>query len=335
MADAYLTLADLAKRQKYGGGIDDIIEVLSETNPILKDAPAVEGNLPTGNRTTQRTSQPTGTLRGINEGVETQKSTTAQFDDACALIEDWSAIDEEEIRIAGDKARYRATEDDAFVAGMTMTFANNVFYGNSLTNPKAMHGLTPRFNSLSGSTSAQIINAGGTGSDNTSVWIIKWSPVTAHLIYPKGTQAGLVTTDLGKIPWTISSKHLMAWVTQFVWHIGLAVRDSRYVARVCNIDLSDLTADASSVADLLHKMLDAYYTVPSADIGKMTKTFVYCGKTVAKFLHKQAMNKFNVNLTLETVAGKPVTNFMGAPVHICDAIKPTPSALTTYEDLVS
>ena len=335
MADTYLTLADLAKRQKYGGGIDDVIEVLSESNPIIKDAPAVEGNLPTGNRTTMRSSEPTGTLRGINEGVETQKSTTEQFNDTCALLEDWSAIDEEEIRIAGDKAEFRVTEDTAFVSGMTKTFANLVIYGNSLTSPKSMHGLTPRFNSLTGTKAAQVINAGGVGLDNTSVWIIKWSPVTAHLIYPKGTKAGLTRTDLGLIPWTISSKHLRCWVTQFVWHIGLAVKDWRYVARVCNIDLSDLMADASSGADLLDKMLDAYYTIPSEDIGKMSKTFVYCGKTIAKFLHKQAMNKFNVNLTLETAAGKTFTRFLDAPVRICDAIKPTPSATTTYEDLVS
>lgn len=320
MADAYPTLLDVAKQSKYGGGIDDVIEVLSESNPIVKDAPAMEGNLPTGNRTTQRTTRPTGTLRTVNEGVDSEVTTTAQFDDTCALFEAWSKIDEEEVRLCGDKAKFFRNTEDAFVAGMTDKFAYYLLYGNSLTDPKSMHGLQPRFASTTGTTGANVITAGGSGSDNTSVWIVKWSPVTAHLIFPKGTKAGIQINDLGLQPTIVSSKNIMMYMTQYVWHIGLAVKDWRYIARVCNIDISDLTSDASAGADLLDKMLDAYYTVPSQDIGKMTKTFVYCNKTVAKYLHKQAMNKFNVNLTLESAAGKPVTYFLDAPVKIVDQI---------------
>lgn len=317
MADVYVTLADLAKRQKYGGGIDDIIEVLSASNPILQDAPVVEGNLPTGHRTTQRTTLPSGTFRGINEGVDTERSTTKQVDDTCALLEGYSAIDEELVRIAGDRAKFRASEDDAFIAGLSNTAATKIFEGNSNTTPKEFLGLEARYSSLG----TYCLSASGSGTDNTSIWIIKWSPLTAHLIFPKGTKGGLESKDLGLIPWEDSNnKHYMAWVTQFIWHLGLTIRDYRYVARVCNIDTSELTSDASAGTDLMDKMLDAYYTVPSQDLGKMAKTFVYCNKTVAKYLHKQAMNKANVNLTLREAAGKVVTHFLEAPIHICDAI---------------
>jgi hypothetical protein len=329
MSDVYMTLADLAKRRKYGGGIDSVIEMLAETNPILDDAPVVEGNLPTGHRSTQRATLPTGTWRQINQGVDTEKSTTIQVDDTCGVLEGYSAIDDELVRLSGDKGKFRASEDDAFIAGLSNSASDAIFYASSLTDPEKMHGLAPRYASTTGSTANYIITGGGSGSDNTSVWIIKWSPLTCHLIYPKGTKAGIESEDLGKIPWLDSSnKHYQAWVTHYTWHLGLALRDYRYVARVCNIDLSDLTADASSGADLLDKMIDAYYTIPTADLGKMAKTFVYCNKTVAKFLHKQAMNKSNVNLTLETVAGKRVTHFLEAPVHICDSI-------TSAETLVS
>jgi hypothetical protein len=327
MADSYLTLLDLAKRSKFGGGIDDVIEVLSASNPIVNDAPAREGNLPTGNRTTVRATEPTGHYRAINEGVETQKSTTNQFDDTCALIEDWSAIDEEEIRISGDKAKYRATEDDAFVSGLTKKFATGIFYDDIRTDQKGMHGLTPRYNSLSGSTATNIINASG-ASNLTSIWFVKWSPTTAHLIYPKGTKGGIQSEDLGLIPWTISSKHLRAWVTQYVWHVGLAVKDYRYISRICNIDYTALTDDAATGADLLRKMISAYYKVPTEDIGKSSKTFIYCNKTIAEYLHVQAMNKSNVNLTLDNVAGQPVTRFLGIPVHVCDNITNAETAVS-------
>lgn len=329
MSDVYMTLADLAKRQKYGGGIDDVIEMLAETNPILNDAPVVEGNLPTGHRSTQRATLPTGTWRTINKGVDTEKSTTIQVDDTCGLLEGYSAIDDELVRLSGAKAKFRASEDDAFISGLSNTAADAIFYANSKTDPEKMHGFVPRYASTTGTTSSYVITGGSTDTDNTSVWIIKWSPLTCHLIFPKGTKAGIESEDLGKIPWEDSnSKHYQAWVTHYIWHLGLAVRDYRYVCRICNIDVSNLTADAASGADLLDKMVDAFYTVPTQDLGKMARTFVYCNKTVAKFLHKQAMNKANVNLTLDNVAGKMVTNFLGAPVHICDAI-------TSAEDLVS
>ena len=66
IGNEYLTLVDWAKRTKPGGGIDQIIEVLAASNPIIADANVMEGNLPTGHRSTQRTSLPTRiTSRGL------------------------------------------------------------------------------------------------------------------------------------------------------------------------------------------------------------------------------------------------------------------------------
>jgi len=96
--------------------------------------------------------------------------------------------------------------------------------------------------------------------------------------------------------------------------------DYRYVIRLCNIDYTALTADAASGVDLLDKMLDAYYARPTMDLGNMAKTMIYCNKTIAKFLHKQAMNKTNVNLTLDSAAGKPIVSFLDAPIRVCDNI---------------
>lgn len=47
----------------------------------------MEGNLPTGNQTTQRTSIPTPTLRRINRGADNVKSTTRQITDTCSMLE--------------------------------------------------------------------------------------------------------------------------------------------------------------------------------------------------------------------------------------------------------
>jgi len=324
IGSTFLTLADWAKRLKPGGGIDEIIEVLASSNPILQDAAVLEGNLVTGHRSTQRTTLPTGTWRMLNQGVAGTKGTTEQVDDTCGMLEGLSQIDVDLAILNGNQAAFRASEDDAFVAGLSAQAATAIFYGNTKLNPEQMHGFAPRYAALG----TYVLDGGGSAT-NTSVWIITWGPKTCHLIFPKGSKAGLVSEDLGKqlVPDSTlladsgaTLNRFLAYVTRFQWKLGLSVRDYRYIARVANINVNLLTGDAATGADLLDKMIDAFYVRPSVDLGNMAKTFVYCNKTVAKFLHKQAMNKSNVNLTLDNVAGKMVTNFLGAPVHVCDAI---------------
>jgi len=318
----YLTLLDYAKRESPGGGIDEIIEVLAASNPIIADANVMEGNLPTGHRSTQRTTQPTGTWRLLNYGVAPEKSTTKQVDDQCGILEAYSKLDVDVASLNGNEAAFRASEDNAFIAGLNSTVATALFYGNQKLNPEQMHGLSPRYGALtSGEYDDQIINGGGSGSDNTSVWIITWGPQTCSLIYPKGSTAGLVAEDMGKQLVTDSSGLMYtAYVTKFQWKLGLMLRDYRYVIRICNIDNSALTADAASGADLLDKIIDAYYARPTVDLGNMAKTFIYCNKTIAKFLHKQAQNKSNVNLSIDDPVGKPVVRFLDAPIRVCDNI---------------
>ncbi len=321
LTSTYLTLLDYAKREAPGGGIDQIIEVLAASNPIVADANVMEGNLPTGHRSTQRTTQPTGTWRLLNYGVAAEKSTTKQVTDNCGILEAYSKLDVDVASLNGNEPAFRASEDNAFIAGMNSTVATALFYGNQGLDPEQMHGLSPRYALTTGEYGSQIINGGGSGSDNTSVWVVTWGPQTCSLIYPKGSKAGLTAEDMGKQLVTDSNSLMYtAYVTKFQWKLGLCLRDYRYVIRIANIDYSDLTVDATAGADLMDKLVDAYYARPSIDLGNMAKTFIYCNKTIAKFLHKQAQNKSNVNLTIDSPAGKPIVSFLDAPIRVCDNI---------------
>lgn len=317
----FLTLADWAKRQDPGGGVADVIEVLAESNSILQDANILEGNLPTGHRSTQRTTQPSGTWRLLNQGVVETKSTTEQVDDGCGMLEAYSAVDVALANLNANSGAFRASEDDAFSQGLSEDAVDVVIYGNSKLNPEQPHGLAPRYNLTTGTTGSQIITGGGSGDDNTSVWLITWGPKTTTLIYPKGSTAGLKMQDLGERPWDDASGNpYQAYVTHFQWYLGLAVPDYRYNIRICNIDVSELTADGATGTDLMLKMVTAFYARPTMSIGNMTRTYWYCNKTVAEYLHHQASNKSNVNLTIDNPAGMPIVSFLGAPVHVCDAI---------------
>ena len=324
LSTKFLTLADWAKRVDPDGGVADVIEQVAETNDFLMDASMIEGNLPTGHRSTQRTTQITGTWRQINQGVAESKSTTRQVDDGTGQLTAYSAVDVTLATLNGNAQRFRASEDQAFILGLGEDATDAIIYGNAGVNPEQPHGLAPRYNSLTDTVGAagNVINAGGSGSDNTSVWLITWGPKTTTLIHPKGSMMGLQAKDQGERPWDDgSSNPYQAYVTYFEWNLGLAVPDYRYNVRICNIDISELTADGATGADLMFNMTKAYYKRPTVALKSgMAKSYWYCNKTVAEFLHHQASNKANVNLTLDNPGGEPMISYLGAPIHVVDAI---------------
>ena len=95
LAASVLTLADWAKRIDPDGKTPKIVELLAQTNEILTDMLWKEGNLPTGERTTIRTGLPTVYWRSINQGTQPSKSTTAQIDESCGMLDAWSEVDKD------------------------------------------------------------------------------------------------------------------------------------------------------------------------------------------------------------------------------------------------
>ena len=90
-----ITYADWAKRMDDNFKVANIIEILSQTNEILDDMFVMEGNLPTGHKTTIRTGLPQATWRLLNAGVLNAKSTTAQIVDTCGNLETYAVIDKD------------------------------------------------------------------------------------------------------------------------------------------------------------------------------------------------------------------------------------------------
>ncbi len=159
-----LTYADWAKRIDDDGKVATIINLLSQTNEILDDMLVVEGNLPTGHKTTVRTGLPSATWRLLNYGVIKTKSTTAQVTDNCGMLEAYSEIDKDLADLNGNTAEFRLSEDMAFLEGMNQQMASTLFYGNIAVNPERFTGLAPRYNSVStatAQTAANVIDAGG------------------------------------------------------------------------------------------------------------------------------------------------------------------------------
>ena len=321
------TVLDVAKRTDPDGKIATIIEMQQETNEILLDAVATECNDGSGHKTTVRTGIPDATWRKFNYGVQPTKSTTAQIRDTTGMLETYSKVDKALAAMNGNTAAFRLSEDMAFIEGMNQQVASTIFYGDTETNPERFLGLAPRYDSLSAENYDNILLGGAAGgqTDCTSIWLVGWGPRACQLLYPKGSPAGLQHRDLGEDTATDSAgREYQILRSHYKWDIGLCLRDWRYVVRIANIDVSTLTKDAASGADLIDLMVQAMEIPPTA--GDVRWSF-YCNRTVRSFLRRQITNRDNVWLSMDEVAGRKVLSFDGIPVRRSDALTNTESAL--------
>lgn len=329
LAATHPTLLDLAKRTDPDGKIADIVEILNQTNEILDDMVWVEGNLPTGHRTTIRSGLPAPTWRKLYGGVQPTKSRIVQVTDSCGMLEDYAEADKALVDLSNDKASFRLSEDRAHIEGMNQEFSSTLFYGNESSEPEAFTGLSARFNDQSAENGRNILTSAATpdGSDNSSIWLIVWGPNTVHGIYPKGSMAGLQMEDKGQV--TIESidgagGRMEAYRTHYRWDCGISVRDWRYVVRI-NFDYEDLTLNAATGPNLIDLMAQSLRKVPSLTMGRPA---FYANSDVLDYLDRQSMNKSTLALTnLEDAQGKFITRFRGVPVRRCDSILNTESGI--------
>ena len=321
------TLIDVASRLDPSMNIDKIVELLAATNPVLNDMTFMEGNLPTGHKTTVRTGLPGVTWRKLYGGVQPSKSRTAQVTDSCGMLEAYAEVDKALADLNGNAAAFRLSEDKAFIEAMSQEMASTLFYGNETTEPEAFTGFAPRYNSLSAQNGDNIVNAAGASTDNTSIWLVVWGPNTCHGIYPKGSTGGVQMRDLGEV--TVenvdgASGRAQMYRSHYRWDCGLTVRDWRYIVRIANIDVSDLTT-VSNTKKLVEWMIQAAERIPSFGAGRAA---FYCNRNIREKLRLGILEKVASNLTFETVAGKRVMTFDEIPVMRTDALLNTEAVVS-------
>ncbi|WP_330508305.1 phage capsid protein [Pseudomonas putida] len=319
------TLIDKFSRQDSTQKIMKIVELMAKQNDILMDAEYMECNDGSKHKTTMRSGIPEPTWRMFNQGVQPSKSTTVPVLDTTGMMEDYGLVDKALADLSGNADAFRASENLGKLQGFNNKASRYMFYGNSQTEPQAFLGLTPRYNSLAAESGRNIVDAGGTGSTNTSIWFVTWGELTTHLLYPKGSVAGFQHRNLGED--TVKDDvggEFQAYRDHFKWDIGMSVRDWRANARVANIDVTTLTSDAATGAKLIENMIKAYYLLDNPMQGE-GKTVIYCNRTIQTFLHLQAMNSKNVNLTLGEYAGRKIPELLGIPIKRCDELLNTES----------
>lgn len=326
ISNTYLDIIDLYRRQDKDGSVADIIEVLKLQNPVLDDAVAMECNQQTSHLHTIRTGLPEVSWGSLYKGIPQSKSNTQQVKDTTGFVEAISSVDERLLELSSNPGALRISESVSFLESMNQEIATGIFYHDTDTTPEKFKGLSARYNSLGGGGAGnQIIDAGGTGSDNTSIWFVMWGDHATHLLYPKGTQAGVKQEDKGSQRVTDSEGN--AYYVQeekFEWHVGMAVKDWRYNARIANIDSTAIQGGGVQLYDYMRK---AYYKLHSRPRRRSTYTgrlAIYCNKDVLEVLDMLSSNAGTtdsyIRLVPKEIEGQEIMTYRGIPIREVDAI---------------
>ena len=336
-ATSWPTFLDCA-RQTGNQDVSRILEVLTQTNDALEDIPVTQCNQGLQHVTTIRTGLPEPAWRMLNAGVPKGKSTTTQIKIGCGSLEAYSEIDKKLVDIAVSNGGIAAAtkfldeENKAYYQGFANKIADAIFYGDT-SDPKQPCGLINYYNKTNVASGKNIILADkslttkASGNTNCSIWLIAWSPLSITGLVPQGSTAGFKQENKGEH--TVQDgdgNQYQAMRPHFSWDFGLAVRDWRCAVRIANINFANLVSTPESSADLIKLMIEAYYKLPSEAQGY--KLAFYAPREVACALHIQALNKANNTITVENVAGKPITSVLGIPVRRQDSLRHNEATLS-------
>lgn len=321
----FIGFGEFVKRQSEGPA-RKILEVAQDRNAMISTMLVGMGNEVDGHTTVQRTDYIEGNFTSINEPVLSESSHTEEIRDSAGTLEVFSVIAKRIVERSANPAQTRFQEDTAAMIGMSQKMENEFFNGNKLINQKGFTGLAARYPDLltaNNRPSEQVIDAAGSGSDNTSMWLVSWDQLGTSMFFGKNYVGGLKVHDFGKTNWTVGGGEIMAYVNHFEWNMGLSIRDYRSVARIANIDVSDLAAGTVTLVPL---MIKAWYKIPSA-LQTQRKAW-YCATEVLEALTIEAQAQTNTYLTIQNFEGIPITMFFGIPIFRSDKIGVTDDAIT-------
>lgn len=315
-----LTLADQASRIDSTGKTLTIVEALNQFNPILEDAPFVECNQTEGHKTAVRTGLPEVTWRKAYGGVQPSKSKVSTVVERCGNLEAYAEPDCDIVDQNGGTAEARFEEDKAFLEAMSQEMAQTIFYGDVKKDPEKFQGLASRLSSKKVASGEQIILAGGSTGGLTSCYFVGWDKNACKLLFPKGTNAGIKSTDKGQVtvPATGGGQY-EAYRTHYKWQCGLSVSDWRAIARVANISITDLLGDTGTLADgkLIKLLIQAKNKIKPQ---YRHNGVLYVPTEVKTYLEIAAMDKSSAALKLVEAADQLQVKFFDWTIKDCDAI---------------
>jgi hypothetical protein len=331
----YFTLADAAKLKAPDGSLLTIAEILERSTPFLRDMMFIEGNLTTGYKSALRTELPASTFVKYYQGIAATKGRRQTITFGSTRQRQVAEMDADLLKL--DNNENIAMMDSAVehIMGMGQDAEDELIYGTA-ANPERIVGLAATYNSLStdeNNIGFNVIDGGGSGSDNASMWFIYWGKGGIHGFYPKGSTAGIqkkvYATDLIQAPdgnGVYEAKRII-----FKFDYGLAIPNWQAAVRIANIDVSELadagesTYDGAPLMNLLIRAANKF----KPQVKAMGRPYIYCNRSVKTAIDLIANNKSTLGLSTVTgVDGKPQTSFWGVPIRLAERLLDTEAAVS-------
>lgn len=318
-----LTPIELAKRFGDKNAIY-IIEALTPTNEFLIDAVMGEASDGTINRTTLRATLPQGTRRVYGQAINAEASQTRQIEDGIEMIEAYSDIDADMADHSPNKKALIDSEDRAFLEGIGETQSEDLIYARRENGLEYIDGLYIRFPTAI--DNQVVFGVESSGSNLTSILLVKWAEDKAKLIYPRGISGiGVSAEWRGKQDVAITKPdggigYLPMYRTFYKTHFGITNRHPQAIKRICNIN--PLTSDP---VNILKKLIAA-----RNKLAKGNGTVVaYMNADVKTLLDTYTQVTNNRQLvTKDDPWGRPVTQFGEIRFRQVDGILSTESLVS-------
>lgn len=297
-----------------------LIHTIRDYTPIFDQAVVQAGNDGFGDRGKIITTYPEGQLRAFNEGWDTEKVHGADVRYRAGMMRTRSEVDRDlyNTRKEGERDAWRFRKDQGFMRGLARKVVQTIFYGSSASNPRGVDGLATIVTPSNEAFANRIVPGGGTTDDKqTDIWLINWDPEALFCFYPQyGSSAGLRVENMGEqYAFDSQGKRFLALITEFAWDLGVALYDPEKIVRIANVDTAKFSIDnkkGDGAANLIDLMTQAVEMLPDDQTGRVA---FYMNDAVRSVLRRQIVNKDNVLLNMDEVAGRKVLTFAGVPVH--------------------
>jgi hypothetical protein len=237
-----ITFADWARRMDDDGKVATIINLLSQSNEVLKDMLVIEANQATSTRppcarASERDLAPAELRRLADEehdrpgGRQLRQPRDLQHD-----RQGHRGPERQHRRVppVGRPGLPRGHEPaDGWACSSTATPRS------TRSASWASRRATTRDDGDRADRGERDRRRRHVGATNTSIWVWSGARTRWHGFFPKGKISGLQHRDLGE--WTVydaNNNPYQAYRTHFKWELGLTVRDWRYAVRIANIDVT-------------------------------------------------------------------------------------------------
>lgn len=323
LGSSFVTVSDMLAMTRPDGSLEtEVVNRVAKTNGLFSKLPFMKGNKTDGHQQVQLVTVPTVGYITYNVAPTTSKAGRVQRTDTVGTISTYSKVDPNLAKDQDNPEAFRKSEDIAFLESTINQASTDIIYANSASEALKFDGLAVRYgtvNTTRHNSGYYMINGGGSGSDNTSIYVAKIGPGGLMGLVGKNGTIGIQTIDHGDKVWIADSAgtQMPYMVTEIKLELGLTVKNPGAVVRICNIDKSALVTE-SSAANLQKLIFKAAEMIENVD----GQTAVICNRTVKAHLGIQAFQKTTLGLhAIADTWGEHVEMIPGVgPVIVEDAI---------------